>query len=101
VNRTVVRIFSVVQIALVVAVLSCANRSDPIKNGTEAANAGKQDEGGVDLIKKGIQAEKAGNRTEALDAYTRAVQASNLTREQLSYAYFPRGGVKQTGTFNR
>jgi tetratricopeptide (TPR) repeat protein len=83
-----------VQIALVLAVLSCANSSDPIKKGTEAANAGKQDEGGVDLIKKGIEAEKAGKRTEALDAYTRAVQASNLTREQLTYSYFRRGGVK-------
>ena len=70
-KRAVVRIFSVVQIALVVAVLSCG---------------GKQDEGGADLINKGLQAEKAGKRTEALDAYTRAVQASNLTREQLTYA---------------
>jgi tetratricopeptide (TPR) repeat protein len=82
-KRTVVRIFSVVQIALVVAGLSCANRSDP-----------KQDEGGVDLIKKGLQAEKAGKRTEGLDAYTRAIQASDLTREQLTFAYFRRGGVK-------
>jgi tetratricopeptide (TPR) repeat protein len=85
-KRTVIRIFSVVQIALVVAGLSCANRSDPI--------ADKQDEGGVDLIKKGIQAEKAGKRTEALDAYTRAIQASDLTDEQLTFAYFRRGGVK-------
>jgi tetratricopeptide (TPR) repeat protein len=79
VKRAVVRIFSVVQIALVVAVLSCG---------------GKQDEGGADLINKGLQAEKAGKRTEALDAYTRAVQASDLTREQLTYAYYRRGGVK-------
>lgn len=50
--------------------------------------------GGLDLIKKGQAAETAGNRNEALQAYTEAIQAGDLTGVQLAFAYYRRGGVK-------
>ncbi len=55
------RIFPLALMALVMALPSCAGR--------------------VDLLKKGQEAEKAGKREEALDAYTQAIQAGNLTGE--------------------
>lgn len=49
--------------------------------------------GGVDLIRKGQEAEKAGNRNAALEDYGRAIRDGDLTGAQLSFAYFRRGSV--------
>ncbi len=49
--------------------------------------------GGLDLIRKGQEAEKAGNRNAALEAYGQAIQAGDLTAARLSFAYFRRGSV--------
>lgn len=49
--------------------------------------------GGLDFVKKGQVAEQAGNRNEALEAYTQAIKAGDLTPKQLAFAYYRRGGV--------
>lgn len=49
--------------------------------------------GGLDLIKKGQEDEKAGNRNAALEAYSQAIRAGDLTAAHLSFAYFKRGSV--------
>jgi tetratricopeptide (TPR) repeat protein len=49
--------------------------------------------GGVDFIKQGQEAEKAGNRNAALEAYTQAIKAGDLTAEQLSLVYRRRGSI--------
>jgi tetratricopeptide (TPR) repeat protein len=49
--------------------------------------------GGLDLIKKGQEAEKTGNSNAALEAYTQAIQAGDLTDTQLAFAYYRRGAV--------
>lgn len=49
--------------------------------------------GGLDLIKKGQAAERADNRNEALEAYSQAIQAGDLTGAQLSFAYYRRGSI--------
>lgn len=49
---------------------------------------------GLDFIKQGQAAEKAGKRNAALVAYTRAIKAGDLTEEQLAFAYYRRGAVK-------
>lgn len=49
--------------------------------------------GGVDLVRKGQQAEKAGNRNAALEAYGQAIRAGDLTGAQLSFVYFRRGSI--------
>lgn len=49
---------------------------------------------GLDLIKKGQAAHKAGDQNEALEAYSQAIKAGDLTNAQLALAYHERGGVK-------
>jgi tetratricopeptide (TPR) repeat protein len=49
---------------------------------------------GLDLIKKGQAAEQAGKQNEALLAYSQAIQAGDLTKGQLAFAYHSRGGIK-------
>lgn len=50
--------------------------------------------GGLDAVKQGQAAERAGNRNEALRAYTEAIQAGDLTGTQLAFAYYRRGSVR-------
>ncbi|MBI2815251.1 MAG: hypothetical protein HYX71_13325 [Opitutae bacterium] len=49
---------------------------------------------GLDLLKQGQAAEQAGRQNEALLAYSQAIQAGDLTKGQLAFAYFSRGGIK-------
>lgn len=49
---------------------------------------------GPDLIKKGQAAEQAGHQNEALLAYSQAIQAGDLTKGQLAFAYHSRGAIK-------
>jgi tetratricopeptide (TPR) repeat protein len=49
---------------------------------------------GVDLIKKGQAAEQAGKMNEALQAYSEAILAGDLTGPQRAYAYYRKGGIK-------
>jgi len=48
---------------------------------------------GLDLVKTGQEAEKAGNRNAALEAYGQAIQAGDLTVAQLSFVYYRRGSI--------
>lgn len=48
---------------------------------------------GLDLAKTGQEAEKAGNRNAALQAYGQAIQAGDLTGAQLSFVYYRRGSI--------
>ena len=49
---------------------------------------------GLDLLKEGQAAEQAGHQNEALQAYSQAIQAGDLTKGQLAFAYHRRGGIK-------
>ena len=49
--------------------------------------------GGNDLIKKGRAAQKAGRNNAALEAYTQATQATDLTKAGRAYAFYRRGSV--------
>jgi tetratricopeptide (TPR) repeat protein len=49
--------------------------------------------GGVDFYNKGQEAEKAGNRNAAIEAYTQAIQAGDLTGTQLAGVFFKRGSL--------
>lgn len=50
--------------------------------------------GGSDLLKKGQVAHSAGRHNEALEAYTQATHASDLTRKGHAYAYYRRGSIR-------
>jgi tetratricopeptide (TPR) repeat protein len=50
---------------------------------------------GLDQLQRAQAAERAGNRNEALDAYTQAIQAGDLTAPQLTVAFYRRGVVGQ------
>lgn len=49
--------------------------------------------GGYDLVKKGQEAEKMGNQNAALETYSQAIQAGDLTAAQLSFVYYRRGSI--------
>jgi tetratricopeptide (TPR) repeat protein len=49
--------------------------------------------GGLDLIKKGQEAEKASKWNAALEAYRDAIKAGDLTAGQLSFVYYRRGSI--------
>jgi tetratricopeptide (TPR) repeat protein len=50
--------------------------------------------GGIDLIRAGEAAQRAGNMNAALTAYAAAIQSSDLTASQRAYAFAKRGGVR-------
>jgi tetratricopeptide (TPR) repeat protein len=49
---------------------------------------------GFELLNKAKAAEAAGKRNEALQAYTQAIQAGDLTGKEIAFAYYRRGSVK-------
>jgi tetratricopeptide (TPR) repeat protein len=48
---------------------------------------------GLDFARKGQEAEKAGNRNAALEAYGQALRAGDLTAGQLSFVYYRRAAI--------
>jgi tetratricopeptide (TPR) repeat protein len=49
---------------------------------------------GIDWMVKAKAAETAGKRNEALQAYTQAIQAGDLTGKEIAFAYYRRGSIK-------